>query len=1473
MGIHDYVPLLIQGRKATVRSVVKRNFLTWAVRVIVVMTWVTPCAAWAGEKVLSELDPTKNTALTGWQFDTAGVTVANGAIRIASLSGVGQEWASQWIRYAGSFSVEDATVQLECTADSITPYRELYLALIAAKSHQYTEPAVSVRITNGIDHGEILVEQHRNGSVERVVPINRIPFAMTGRVQTTFTLTNGNGMIEVRNGTRTHSLNLGRLIGPKWRVYPFTVLAGSMQHGSASEPAVVTLSHVKLISTNANEVAVAEFIGNTAGKDDRVTYIDLYPYANRRFEDQTTDDKTGGWTDQGANDLRFIPKGYQFFRNVPFYIVDRVAVVGNAPEPGCIMLKSSTSPNLPMESKPIVMNATAKYCYFLQTCSYGVPGNHCADYDVQYDDGSHEQIPLRVGRELGDWWGPKDLASAMVAWRGKNAVTNDVGFHLFAWANPHPEKKIASIIFRSRNTITSPALIALTASPEKIAIGPLPRVFRDQVIDVCEYRQRIKTAYVFASGPKNITVTRSIPIADESQVRQARIDVIRYRADVPTTVSCMIGAETQTEKLKVGQLRAQLLFTQAGTLQFLTQHKAKFDIRVQLDDPQGVGSYRYETNPNHAFTPAGEDFAHGMHAISGVFMVTPFQPEHRVSGYIEYLDKPVTSRPVERQTVALTADQAKIDWLGAKLCLSSLWQWQPGGPKGFEGTESNIPAAGWKNIAVPCDVGTDIFKIDPNLISAWFKKDIEVPAEWAGRRLTLHFMGVSEFATVFCNNQKVAYHEGLNAFDIDITDTTKPGQRNTVVVFVSNVYKGIVLSPLREKLKLRLPAITPYKGHAYRLDGYLRGAWDQNPDEIELLLDGNNVARRAGSIDEVVAKGDGLYYREQFWNTCTLYFSLPGNQQLESLVDHLVLVSNQPGVFNHFGRSEPGHHWTHPQSRATGINRDVFLVVSGKPHIEDVFIKPSVRKMALTADVTVADVPTGATLSASVRDGANTVLDLGSRPVKAGESTVSLSHAWANPIFWEPGNPHLYHLQVEIKNSAGTVVDRRFERFGFREFWIDGVYFKFNGKTIYLQNAALIAVSALPLHRQHLRKLYQDLNQQGNINIIRWHIGGMLYPETAEVADEMGMLLQPESMFGIGLRTYIQIIGDNDTSGLAHIDDTFKWHTDAVKLMRNSPAVVSWSAENEHLMQMNAADVTAAKPIIDTVLRLNAAIKAADPTRPVVDNGATAQTFFNYWKDPRIDIIDGHYIPSSIFANWQKRFGKPCCTGEESLGGDFAWGYQGEIRSRMDAKADYIGYFYGAVNAANAYIIDKIKMWKGMKLSSICPFAFDKRFNPALPPWSGAMYGSPTAPVPWPAMSGENIKPELYGYDYGQQVNFFDPAVPLTYLRTWNGVRDSFDEVPKLQPRFSPEIIIEVADTAGHPVADQLVWLLPSGQPGSPIGLHTDANGRAWFWCKSGAGTYRLAMTAAGNSWTANVTPVPAGEWMQIRTMRVTWSK
>lgn len=61
---------------------------------------------------------------------------------------------------------------------------------------------------------------------------------------------------------------------------------------------------------------------------------------------------------------------------------------------------------------------------------------------------------------------------------------------------------------------------------------------------------------------------------------------------------------------------------------------------------------------------------------------------------------------------------------------------------------------------------------------------------------------------------------------------------------------------------------------------------------------------------------------------------------------------------------------------------------------------------------------------------------------------IQRSRIWKTPELWTPETPVLYELRTTLRNTRGTVLDLRRERFGFREFGIKGNHFTLNGSPV-----------------------------------------------------------------------------------------------------------------------------------------------------------------------------------------------------------------------------------------------------------------------------------------------------------------------------------------------------------------------------------------------------------------------------------------
>ncbi|MEE6449480.1 sugar-binding domain-containing protein [Gottfriedia acidiceleris] len=89
-----------------------------------------------------------------------------------------------------------------------------------------------------------------------------------------------------------------------------------------------------------------------------------------------------------------------------------------------------------------------------------------------------------------------------------------------------------------------------------------------------------------------------------------------------------------------------------------------------------------------------------------------------------------------------------------------------------------------KEIEVPFAFQTKLSGINDSTFHdvVWYKRDFEVPENWSGKSVILHFGAVDYRAWVYVNEQFVGLHEGGNtAFKFDITNYLTNGKQTVVV--------------------------------------------------------------------------------------------------------------------------------------------------------------------------------------------------------------------------------------------------------------------------------------------------------------------------------------------------------------------------------------------------------------------------------------------------------------------------------------------------------------------------------------------------------------------------------------------------------------------------------------------------------------------------------------------------------------------
>ena len=127
------------------------------------------------------------------------------------------------------------------------------------------------------------------------------------------------------------------------------------------------------------------------------------------------------------------------------------------------------------------------------------------------------------------------------------------------------------------------------------------------------------------------------------------------------------------------------------------------------------------------------------------------------------------------------------DWL----CLNGPWQFEiDQGDSGLERGLLTRPLTG--HITVPFCPESKLSGVENHdfLEAVWYRREVEIPSQWRGRRALLHFQAVDYDATVWVNGQEVGRHRGgFSPFTCDLSHTAQPGERVSIVVRVRDNHR------------------------------------------------------------------------------------------------------------------------------------------------------------------------------------------------------------------------------------------------------------------------------------------------------------------------------------------------------------------------------------------------------------------------------------------------------------------------------------------------------------------------------------------------------------------------------------------------------------------------------------------------------------------------------------------------------------
>ena len=95
--------------------------------------------------------------------------------------------------------------------------------------------------------------------------------------------------------------------------------------------------------------------------------------------------------------------------------------------------------------------------------------------------------------------------------------------------------------------------------------------------------------------------------------------------------------------------------------------------------------------------------------------------------------------------------------------------------------------------------GTETDKVRHNFVGkGWYKRTIEIPGAWSGKRVFLSVTGVHRYSKIWINDQHVGEHIGyLSVQEYEISQYAAPGQTVTVTIQVdSKMYRWRLVTQL-----------------------------------------------------------------------------------------------------------------------------------------------------------------------------------------------------------------------------------------------------------------------------------------------------------------------------------------------------------------------------------------------------------------------------------------------------------------------------------------------------------------------------------------------------------------------------------------------------------------------------------------------------------------------------------------------------
>ncbi len=343
-----------------------------------------------------------------------------------------------------------------------------------------------------------------------------------------------------------------------------------------------------------------------------------------------------------------------------------------------------------------------------------------------------------------------------------------------------------------------------------------------------------------------------------------------------------------------------------------------------------------------------------------------------------------------------------------------------------------------------------------------------------------------------------------------------------------------------------------------------------------------------------------------------------------------------------------------------GIWQDVYLIAKPELQIDNIFIKPYVNRDELEIEAAVVNHTSkerSVSLQASVMPWLNitgksileypevkwslgkTALDLNSDKISVAPNSrqiIRVSVKVNDKLrLWTSENPNLYGVIVSLMDRK-KVVDKHYQRFGWRQFSIVKDKFYLNRKQIVLKGDSWHFMGIPQMTRRYAYAWYKML-KDCNGNAVRLH--AQPFPEFyLDMADEMGIFVLDET----GMWA-------SDGGPKADSEEYWKHSENHLRRMllrdRNHPSVFGWSVCNENLpvvINVQHAPEDIIKRQVSEINKWIRICREMDPSREWISGDGET----NLPTD--LPVVIGHYGFENEIKNWSSQ-GKIWGIGEQGM--------------------------------------------------------------------------------------------------------------------------------------------------------------------------------------------------------------------------------